>query len=263
MKCITPDGGCAILQDIHAGICGSHVGARSLVGKAYRQGFFWPIAVSDIDSLVHRSEGCQFFARQKHMSSHQLQTIPITWPFSTWGLDLVGPFKKAKGGFTHIFITMDKFIKWIEVKPAASITAAKAVEFIKEIMYMFGVPNNIITNNGTQFTMRKFKDFCAHSGIKINHASVSHPQSNGQVEHSNGMILQGFKPRIFDRLKPYAEKWVKKLPSVLWALHTTLSRATGHTPFSLVYGSEAMLPTEVEHKSFHVQHFNEEQSNDS
>jgi hypothetical protein len=91
------------------------------------------------------------------------------------GLDLVGPFKKAKGGFTHIFITMDKFIKWIEVKPAASITAAKAVEFIKEIMYMFGVPNNIITNNGTQFTMRKFKDFCAHSGIKINHASVSHP----------------------------------------------------------------------------------------
>jgi hypothetical protein len=77
------------------------------------------------------------------------------------------------------------------------------------------------------------------------------------------MILQGFKPRIFDRLKPYAEKWVKELPSVLWALHTTLSRATGHTPFSLVYGSEAMLPTEVEHKSFHVQHFNEEQSNDS
>jgi hypothetical protein len=47
---------------------------------------------------------------------------------------LVCPFKKAKGGFTHIFITVDKFIKWIEVKPATSITAAKAVEFIKEIM---------------------------------------------------------------------------------------------------------------------------------
>jgi hypothetical protein len=83
------------------------------------------------------------------------------------------------------------------------------------------------------------------------------------IEHSNGMILQGLKPRIFDRLKPYAGKWVKELPSILWAFHTTLSRAMGHTPISLVYGSEAMLPTKVEYKSFRVQHFNKELSDDS
>jgi hypothetical protein len=83
------------------------------------------------------------------------------------------------------------------------------------------------------------------------------------VECSNGMILQGLKPRIFDRLKSYAGKWVKELPSVLWALRTTPSHAMTHTPFSLVYGSEATLPTEVEHKSFYVQKFNEEQSDDS
>jgi hypothetical protein len=59
---IKPDEGCAILQDIHTGICGSHTGARSLVGNAYRQGFFWPTTVSNADSLVHWSEGCQFFA---------------------------------------------------------------------------------------------------------------------------------------------------------------------------------------------------------
>jgi hypothetical protein len=90
------------------------------------------------------------------------------------GLDLVGPFKKAKGGFTHIFVAVDKLTKWIEVKPAALISAAKVVEFIKEIMYMFGIPNNIITDNGTQFTAREFMDFCVDSGIKINYASVSH-----------------------------------------------------------------------------------------
>jgi transposase InsO family protein len=72
---------------------------------------------------------------------------------------------------------------------------------MKEIMYRFGVPNNIITDNRTQFTVREFKDFCADSRIKINHASVSHPRSNGQVECSNNMILQGLKPRIFDRIK--------------------------------------------------------------
>jgi transposase InsO family protein len=147
---------------------------------------------------------------------------------------LVGPFKKVKCVFTHIFIAMDKFTKWIEVKNVASITASKAVEFIKEIMYMFAVLNNIIINNWTQFTAREFKDFYADSGIKINYASVSHPYSNGQVERSNGMILQGLKPRIFDRLKPYAGKWVKELSLVLWALRTTLSHATGHTLFSQV-----------------------------
>jgi hypothetical protein len=83
------------------------------------------------------------------------------------------------------------------------------------------------------------------------------------VERSNSMILQGLKPRIFDRLKPYVGKWVKELPSILWALCTTLSCAIGHTPFSLVYGYEAILPIEVEHKSFRVQQFNEEQSDDS
>jgi hypothetical protein len=167
---------------------------------------------------------------------------------------LVGPFKKAKCRFTHIFVAVDKFTKWVKVKPTTSIIAAKAVEFIKEIMYMSGMPNNIITNNGTQFTTREFKDFCADSGIKINYASVSHLQSNDQVEHSNIMILHGLKPRIFDRLKPYAGKWVKQLPSVLWALRTTSSHALGHTPFYLVYGSEAMLPTKVEHKSFLMSH---------
>jgi hypothetical protein len=82
---------------------------------------------------------------------------------------LVGSFKKAKGGFTHIFIAVDKFIKWIKVKPATSITMANVVEFIKEIMYRFDISNNIITDNETQFTLREFKDFCADSGIKINY----------------------------------------------------------------------------------------------
>jgi hypothetical protein len=120
------------------------------VGKMYQQGFFWPTTVFDANYIVQRRDGCQFFGREKHVSSHQLQTIPITCPFSTWGLNLVGPFKKAQGGFTHIFIAVDKFTKWVKVKPSASIPAAKVVEFIREIMYRFGVPNNIITDNRTQ-----------------------------------------------------------------------------------------------------------------
>jgi hypothetical protein len=66
--------------------------------------------------------------------SHQLLTIPITWPFSTWGLDFVGPLKKSKVEFTHIIVAVYKFTKWIEEKLTASISAAKVVEFTNEIM---------------------------------------------------------------------------------------------------------------------------------
>ena len=62
---------------------------------------------------------------------------------------MVGPFRPAKGGFTHILVAVDKFTKWIEAKPVASITAAKAVEFISEIINLFGIMNTIITENGT------------------------------------------------------------------------------------------------------------------
>jgi hypothetical protein len=67
---------------------------------------------------------------------------------------------------------------------------------------------------------------------------------NKQVERANGMTLQGLKPRIFSRLNKFDRQWVAELPAVLWSLRTTSSRATGFMPFFMVYGSEAILPTD-------------------
>jgi hypothetical protein len=64
---------------------------RALVGNAFRQGFYWPTAVADATRIVRTCQGCQFYARQTHLPAQALQTIPITWLFAVWGLDLVGP----------------------------------------------------------------------------------------------------------------------------------------------------------------------------
>jgi hypothetical protein len=71
------------------------------------------------------------------------------------------------------------------------------------------------------------------------------------------MVLQGLKPRIFDKLNKHDKKWAAELPSVLWSLRTMPSRAIGFTPFFLVYGSEAMLPTDVEYGSPRLKAYNE------
>jgi hypothetical protein len=81
---------------------------------------------------------------------------------------------------------------------------------------------------------------------------------NGQVEHTNGLLLQGMKTRVFQDLEAKGENWHKELPSVLCALRTNVNRATRAMPFSLVYGAEAILPPEVNLKSARVAHFNPE-----
>jgi hypothetical protein len=76
------------------------------------------------------------------------------------------------------------------------------------------------------------------------------------------MVLQGLKPRIFNKLNKYGKKWAAKLPSVLWSLRTMPSRAMGFTPFFLVYGSEAVLPIDLEYGSPRLKAYNK-QSNDT
>jgi transposase InsO family protein len=170
------------------------------VGNAFCQGFYWPTAVADASEIVRTCEGCQFYARKSNLPAHVLQTIPITWPFAVWGLDIVEPLRKAPGGYTHLLSAIDRFSKWVEVRPITNLRAEQAVTFFTDIVYRFGVPNSIITDNGSQFTGRKFLEFCDKFHIRVDWASVAHPQTNGQVERANGMILQGLKPRIFDRL---------------------------------------------------------------
>ena len=86
-----------LIRDIYAGICGHHAAPRTLVGNVFRQGFYWPTTVADATDVVRTCEGCQFYARKSHFPAHAMQTIPITWPFAVWGLDLVGPLQKALG----------------------------------------------------------------------------------------------------------------------------------------------------------------------
>ena len=69
------------------------------------------------------------------MPAQELQTIPITWPFVVWGLDMVGPLKKGLGGITHLLVAVDKFTKWIEGKPITSIRSEEAVKFFLDIIY--------------------------------------------------------------------------------------------------------------------------------
>jgi hypothetical protein len=168
-----------------------------------------------------------------------------------WGLDLLGPLKKAPGGLTNLLVAFDKFTKLIEVNSPAKIGSKQAVNFIQDIIFCFEVPNSIIIDNDTQITREIFLDFCDDNNIRVDWAIVTHPRTNRQVECANGMILQGLKPCILTqedkdvraRLYTRAGKWADEVPSVLWSLQMMPNRSTNFTPFFMVYRVEVVLPT--------------------
>jgi predicted choloylglycine hydrolase len=82
LKCITREEGKEILEEIHSGCCGNHAASRTLVGKTFRTGFYWPTVLKDAEQLVRQCKGCQMFTRQAHVLVHELICIPPAWPFS-------------------------------------------------------------------------------------------------------------------------------------------------------------------------------------
>ena len=159
-----------------------------------------------------------------------------------WGMDIVGKLPKAPGGKVFMLAMTDYFSKWIEAESYVQIRDREVISFIKKnIITRFGIPSEIICDNGSQFISKKTVDYCSRWGIKLITATPVHPQANGQAESSNKIIINNLKRRLEDK----KGRWAEELPLVLWADRTTPKVATGQTPYSLVFGTEAVIPAEV------------------
>jgi len=142
----------------------------------------------------------------------------------------------------YLIVTIDHFTKWIEAEPIAQITTHKIQHFVwKNVVCRFGVPKHLVSDNGTKFASRQLENLCTELGIKQIFASIEHPQTNGQDELPNKILLRGLKRR----LEKAKGGWSKEIPRILCSYHTIPQSTTRETPFNLVYGSDVMIPVEV------------------
>ena len=134
------------------------------------------------------------------ISRNSLQTqSPIInpWPFMKWGIDLIRPLPIARAQAQVTIVAIDYFTKWVEAEPLSTITEAKCINFIwKNIIYRFGVPHSIVTDNGKQFDNPALREMCQELGIHKILSTPDHPQANGQVEIVNKTIKDNLKKKL-------------------------------------------------------------------
>jgi transposase InsO family protein len=214
-------------------------------------GYYWPSIFKDAAKYVRSCDSCQRIGRPTSADEIPLRAQVMIEPFEKWALDFVGPISPMSRKKNYILVCTDYVTKWVEAKSLFRATEKSVVEFIYEdIFTRFGVPHEIVTDQGTQFTSKLMKELMEKYGIKHCKSSPYHPQANGQVESTNKVL----ETILTKTVQLHHRDWDDRLPEALWAYRTTWRNTTGHTPYELVYGKQVLLPIEFQVRTFVLPH---------
>ncbi|XP_074346828.1 uncharacterized protein LOC141685632 [Apium graveolens] len=175
LKCVDPEEANYCLREVHEGICGDHLAAKALAYKIIRQGYYWPTIHSDSVAYVQKCPQCQKFSNVPRQSPSLPVSVLSLIPFAVWGIDIMGPFPRAKGDLRYVLVAIDYMTKWAEAKTMRTINQQDCIKFMDAIVMRFGIPVVLISDNGPQFAGSEFEAYLKELGIKHKRASVAHP----------------------------------------------------------------------------------------
>jgi len=227
--------------------CGGHFADKRKTYKILSLGYYWPSLFKDAKQYVRRCDSCQRIGRPTLSNEMPLQPQVLIEPFEKWALDFIGPINPPSKQKKYILVCTDYVTKWVEAKALPSATENSVVQFLfEDIFTRFGVPREIVTDQGSQFTFNLMEKLMEEYKIKHKKYTPYHPQANGQVESTN-KVLENI---ITKTIHLHRRDWAERLSEALWAYRTTWRNTTGHFPYELVYGKEVLLPIEFQVKTF-------------
>ncbi|CAJ2637090.1 unnamed protein product [Trifolium pratense] len=251
LKCLSENEAYIAISDVHSGACGSHQSGHKMKWLLVRQGMYWPSMLKDCIDFAKGCQECQKHAGIQHVPASELHSIIKPWPFRGWALDLIGEIKPASSkNQKYIIVGVDYFTKWIEAIPLPNVDQEEVISFIQNhIIYRFGIPETITTDQDSVFTGRKMQEFARQTGFKLLTSTPYYAQANGQVEAANKIIIGLIRKHIAQKPR----NWNKTLNQVLWACRNSPKESTNSTPFRLTYGHDAVLPVEIYLQSIRIQ----------
>ncbi|CAN6547026.1 unnamed protein product [Malus baccata var. baccata] len=251
LRCLGQEESMRVMAEVHEGICGAHQAGTKMRWLLRRYGYFWPDMEKDCKSYACGCEECQRHGPLQHVPSVPLNPVVKPWPFRGWAMDFIGKIYPASSkGYTFIIVATDYFTKWVEASAVKSITSALVKNFIEtKILHRYGVPETIVTDRGPSFISKEVEEFASKYKIKMIQSSPYYPQSNGQAEASNKILVNIIKRMVIDS----PEKWHEMLGNTLWAYRTSKRAGTCTTPYALTFGQDAVLPMEINVSSVRIQ----------
>ena len=175
-RCLVLEEADYVLREVHKGICRNYSESWSLVHKLIRVGYYFPTIQKDAHAYVKAYDKCQKFGNLIKQPTEELTTMTAPWPFTQWGLDIMGQFPTAIRQLKFVVVGIDYFTKWVEAEALATITEKNVQSFVwKNIICRYGIPRVLVLDHGKLFNNDAFRDFCSQLGIKNHYSSPAHP----------------------------------------------------------------------------------------
>lgn len=215
----------------------AHPGARA-TKKLMADRFVWHGMSKQIGQWVRECKSCQQCKVTTHVKSPLSSFKPPERRFDHVHVDLVGPLPASRG-YTYLFTMVDRFTRWPEVVPLTDIsTTSCARALVGGWVSRFGLPLDITSDRGTQFTSKLWAEMAELLGTKLHHTTAYHPQANGMVERFHRTLKAALMTRLTN------STWIDELPWVLLGLRTAPKEDLHASSAELVYGATLTLPGE-------------------
>ncbi|KAM0730356.1 Retrovirus-related Pol polyprotein from transposon 412 [Formica fusca] len=228
-----------ILYEYHDAPTGGHQGIERTI-KRIRLNHNWHGLTKDVEKYISKCEFCQKNKLSRKNKVPLIITDTPTNPFEKCALDIVGPLTITTNGNKYLLTFQDnltKFSKAIPIPNQEANTVSK--EFVTKIVLEHGIPEKILTDQDTNFLSEIFKNTCKLLKINKIQTTAYYPESNGALERSHRTLAEYVRHYINDD----QTDWDEWIPFAMFTYNTTPHTATGYTPFELVYGHQADLPT--------------------
>ncbi|KAJ3640336.1 hypothetical protein Zmor_003642 [Zophobas morio] len=227
-----------ILYTNHSEPLSGHLGTAKTYYKIKTR-YFWDNLKKDVQKFV---QGCADSQARKGEPKGLLQPIRVGLPFDRIAIDILGPFRKRKNNNTVIVVATDYATRWAETRAMPNAQADQVAKFlVEQILTRHGCPRYFLSDRGTNFRSQIIRELLQLMGVFQQFTISYHPQCNGLTERFNRTLA--------DMLAIYTgtdqTDWCQSLPHVTFAYNTSRQDTTKISPFFLVYGREAVLPTQA------------------
>uniref|UniRef100_A0A2N9FLZ7 Integrase catalytic domain-containing protein n=1 Tax=Fagus sylvatica TaxID=28930 RepID=A0A2N9FLZ7_FAGSY len=217
LRCVDAEEANRLIQEMHAGLMGAHANGPFLARKIMRAGYYWLTMERDCIRHVQTCHKCQMYQNSKNAPPQYLHTMASPWPFSAWGMDVIGAITpKASNGHEFILVAIDYFTKWVEACSFKNVTQVAVTRFVKNnIICRYGMPEMLITDNASNLNNRMMDQLCQQFKIQHHNSAPYRPKMNGAVEAANKNVK-----KILSKMTETYKDWHEHLPYALCAYRT-------------------------------------------